>query len=303
MKAILKSNPNYGRDCRYGPKPSPASRRPYLLLCSWLVIAALGFGCVSRRSTPIRTPVPQPGKDLSAPSVTAPRPPQGAWNRLWGRYDFKNRGVKMDGSWNIAYNQYDFASPVSMMAQQGAWIWISVRPALGIEVVRLVLRPDSVWMISRPSKNYWSGTWNQLQKSLQLDLDYQWFEDALLHGHGSLIEGLQIAGIEFPKTGDDSLVFTKGADSSLTKVAVHWGKLPAKIHHLSMQSSRGNLSVDYLQSVEVASAALPAKMSLSLLAPGHKAFLQMHWKTPAVEAVSLPPIKIPADYRKLKLGF
>jgi hypothetical protein len=68
-------------------------------------------------------------------------------------------------------------------------------------------------------------------------------------------------------------------------------------------SSRGNLSVDYLQSVEVASAALPAKMSLSLQAPGHKAFLQMHWKIPAVEAVSLPPIKIPADYRKLKLGF
>jgi hypothetical protein len=158
-------------------------------------------------------------------------------------------------------------------------------------------------MISRPSKNYWSGTWNQLQKSLQLDLDYQWFEDALLHGHGSLIEGLQNARIEYPKPGADSLVFTKGADSSLSTVAVHWGKLPAKIHHLSMQSSRGNLSVDYLQSVDVASAALPTKMSLALQAPSHKAFLQMHWKTPAVEAVSLPPIKIPADYRKLKLGF
>ena len=43
----------------------------------------------------------------------------------------------MEGTWNIAYNQYDFASPVSMMVQQGEWIWVSVRPALHIEVIRL----------------------------------------------------------------------------------------------------------------------------------------------------------------------
>jgi len=301
MKAILISNPNCARDCQLGPKTGLHIRRPFLLVYTWWVIAFVGIGCVSRRSA--QPTAPQPKKDQVAPSVIVPSPPSGAWTRLWGRNDFKNQGVKMEGTWNIAYNQYDFASPVSMMVQQGEWIWVSVRPALGIEVIRLILKPDSVWMISRPSKNYWSGTWDQLQKSLQLDLDYRWFEDALLHGHGSLIEGLQRARIEYPKAGSDSLVFTKGVDSSLSTVSVRWGKFPAKIHHLSMQSRRGNLDVEYLQSIEVASVALPSKMSLALHAPGHKALLRMHWKTPALEAVALPPIKIPTDYRKLKLGF
>jgi hypothetical protein len=267
-----------------------------------LFVLVLAYGCQSRRPSVSRNHPINPRTTTPEVTTTPSQPQASAWGRLWGRYDFKNRDVKLEGTWNISYNQYDFASPVSMMVRQGSWIWVSVRPALGIEVVRLVLKPDSVWMLSRPSKNYWSGTWSQLQKALQLDLDYRWFEDAILHGHGSLIEGLVQARVDVPSNSSDSLNFKKGSDSTMASVTLKWGKFPYQIHHLSMQSQRGSLAVDYLQNTNLESASLPTKMSLALNAPGHRAVLVMNWKSTVVDALSLPALKIPSEYRKLKLG-
>ncbi|MFM9143277.1 MAG: DUF4292 domain-containing protein [Bacteroidota bacterium] len=284
------------------PKSAPVYRLYRSSLCLGLFLLALAYGCQSRRPSAPRNQTITPVLPQPETTTTTALPQASAWNRLWGRYDFKNKDVKLEGTWNISYNQYEFASPVSMMVRQGSWIWVSVRPALGIEVIRLVLKPDSVWMVSRPSKNYWSGTWGQLQKALQLDLDYRWFEDAILHGHGSLIEGLVQAQIALPNNTIDSLSFKKGRDSTLASVTLRWGKFPYQIHHLSMQSQRGNLAVDYLQNTSLESASLPTKMSLALNAPGHRAFLLMNWKAPVLDALSLPALKIPSDYRKLKLG-
>lgn len=88
----------------------------------------------------------------------------------------------------------------------------------------------------------------------------------------------------------------------MASVTLKWGKFPYQIHHLSMQSQRGSLAVDYLQNTNLESASLPTKMSLALNAPGHRAVLVMNWKSPVVDALSLPALKIPSEYRKLKLG-
>ncbi|MFM8978073.1 MAG: hypothetical protein ACKOJE_08500 [Bacteroidota bacterium] len=43
-------------------------------------------------------------------------------------------------------------------------------------------------------------------------------------------------------------------------------------------------------------------MTFALQIPRNQALLEMNWKEPKIQAVELPTIKIPEDYRKLKIN-
>jgi len=208
----------------------------------------------------------------------------------------------MDGSWNITYNQNSLASAVSMWVRPGSFVYISLRPALGIEMIRLVLRPDSVWMISRLNKNYWNGSWAELQAALGLALDYPWFEDALLHVHRTLIQTAVRQAVPPPAPGSPNRTTVPlGMGEQNAHMEFHWGQWPAKIHRLHIHGPKGQVLLQYLQTTELAGATLPVEMKFELEIPQHKAVLDMHWKEPRLKTVEFPSVKIPSEYRKIKL--
>ncbi|MFM8786122.1 MAG: DUF4292 domain-containing protein [Bacteroidota bacterium] len=132
--------------------------------------------------------LPESLKADEQPSRPSPTDLEKSWLKILGRKDYLRGDLKMEGNWNITYNETQIASPVIMLVRPQHFIYLSIRPALGIEMLRIILRPDSLWMISRLNKNYWSCTCAELEPSLGMSLDYRWFQDALLHGHRSLID-------------------------------------------------------------------------------------------------------------------
>ena len=60
--------------------------------------------------------------------------------------------------------------------------------------------------------------------------------------------------------------------------------------------------MDYLKIFETESTSLPIQMTFALQIPRNQALLEMQWKEPKLQAVELPTIKIPEDYRKLKIN-
>lgn len=58
-------------------------------------------------------------------------------------------------------------------------IWISLTPALGVEVARLLLEPDSVHLISKVPLNkfVYEGDYSQLQDALGVPFDYYSFQE------------------------------------------------------------------------------------------------------------------------------
>lgn len=59
-------------------------------------------------------------------------------------------------------------------------IWVSVSPAMGIEVFRLVCTTDSVLYIDKLKKEYFRGTYQKLNELSNSDLDYFALQDLLL---------------------------------------------------------------------------------------------------------------------------
>ena len=69
---------------------------------------------------------------------------------------------------------------VAMRMRKDSIIWMSVSPALGIEVARAVITKDSVKFINRLNSTYFSGDFNFISKLLHTDLDYEILQSLLI---------------------------------------------------------------------------------------------------------------------------
>lgn len=58
-------------------------------------------------------------------------------------------------------------------------IWISITPGLGIEAARLLMTPDSVFLINRLKSSYFKGKFTQLKQLLHIEVDYSTLEAIL----------------------------------------------------------------------------------------------------------------------------
>lgn len=90
-------------------------------------------------------------------------------------------GFKMNADVKANVTSEDFTINVRM-ARDSA-IWVSVTPALGVEVARILLGPDSVRVISKVPQNkfVYSGDYDQLQDFLGVPFDFYTFQ-ALFSG-------------------------------------------------------------------------------------------------------------------------
>lgn len=58
-------------------------------------------------------------------------------------------------------------------------IWMSISPALGIEVARVMLTPDSVMLTNKMDKTYFVGTYNYLSNKFGVELNFELIQSAL----------------------------------------------------------------------------------------------------------------------------
>ncbi|MCI5057722.1 MAG: DUF4292 domain-containing protein [Flavobacteriales bacterium] len=59
-------------------------------------------------------------------------------------------------------------------------IWVSITPLMGIEVARLLIRQDSVFMINRLNSTYFKGNFDFLSEKFKTQLDFNTIQDLLL---------------------------------------------------------------------------------------------------------------------------
>ncbi|MFM1875497.1 MAG: hypothetical protein RL266_1234 [Bacteroidota bacterium] len=58
-------------------------------------------------------------------------------------------------------------------------IWVSITPAMGIEVVRVVITPDSIKMVNRLDQKYFVESFSKTNELLQLEINYQVLQSVL----------------------------------------------------------------------------------------------------------------------------
>lgn len=64
--------------------------------------------------------------------------------------------------------------------QKDSVIWMTLSPALGIEIARLMITQDSIWFINRIDKNYFKGDYDFINSFFQTTVDFDILQALLL---------------------------------------------------------------------------------------------------------------------------
>ena len=96
------------------------------------------------------------------------------------KYAFDWLGMKVDASFGTADNSDSFKATIRM--RKDSAIWVSIVPALGIEMIRVMITPDSLKYLSKIPENkfYYTGGFDEIGRLIGIDFDFEMLQDLLV---------------------------------------------------------------------------------------------------------------------------
>lgn len=77
-------------------------------------------------------------------------------------------------------SEQNLSTPMHIKIKQDSAIWMSITPALGIEMMRILIRKDSVFMMNRLKKEYYAGSFDFIRQELGFNVNYKLVEKLLI---------------------------------------------------------------------------------------------------------------------------
>ncbi len=152
------------------------SNRTWLL--AWSLPILLTLGACKKELTP-DTPKPvAPAKRVRRPHVAGEREVR----NLTFNY------LQIRGKMQLDDGQQKLSSAILIRMKYDSIIWVSVVPALGIEVARVRITRDSVLLVNKLQKTYFRGDFPSLQAKYQVPIDFKMLQDALVANYVPLPE-------------------------------------------------------------------------------------------------------------------
>jgi hypothetical protein len=96
--------------------------------------------------------------------------------------DFQFDGLSMKISVDVKSEGESDSFKANIRIRKDSVIWISISPALGVEMVRVIITPDSVKYVSKVpyNKHYYLGDFTAVTDVAMMDLDFKMIQDILL---------------------------------------------------------------------------------------------------------------------------
>lgn len=115
---------------------------------------------------------------FTANKLKAEKPEELYQKTISNYIDYNTFSAKISTKLDLPEQKNSFSS--NLRIKKDSIIWISVTPALGIEILRVSLTQDSVMFLNRLNSTYFSGDYKYLQRTLNLNLNYSIIQSMLL---------------------------------------------------------------------------------------------------------------------------
>lgn len=246
------------------------------LLALLLLLVVLG-GCKSKRKSAKEAPA------ASAFENTALQ----RFEQLQ-RNDTRFEELSMQGSLQAELGGNSFSSAVSMKLQQNRQLWVSIKPMLGIEAFRALIRPDSIFLLDRINKQYVAKPFSYLQQMSGAPLTFAALQDVLLNNCGFL------AG-QKPQFGTEKQLIVRQQGMEYQLLASSGSN---KLDKLLLKREQQELEVSYLKMQPLEKFLVPEtlKMQISGSQPGT---IEVNFSKFAVENGQTYPFSIPGNYGRM----
>lgn len=196
--------------------------------------------------------------------------------------------LSAQGNLNADLNGQSLSAAFNLKLQKDKQLWLSVKPMLGIEAVRVLIRPDSVFVLDRLNKAYLAKPFSWLSSLSQAPLTFAALQDILINNVGFL------AGMKVEKGGEGTLLFMQqGINYRLRQ-----GNAPLKAASLEVQQEQQQLKVEYLKWQELEKQWLPAQLKMAIKGK-QSGGIELNFSKFAVENGQTYPFSIPGSYSQM----
>ena len=132
------------------------------------------------------------------------------------------------------------SSGITVRMRKDSIIWISVVPALGIEAARVVITKDSVQMLNRLKREYFSGDYSVIKNKYKVDLNYNLLQNIILGNYMPAPDGnekiMTESSLQHSRQEQANLLidqFLDGTNAKLKKITI------------KDQDTKSSIAVDY----------------------------------------------------------
>lgn len=96
------------------------------------------------------------------------------------QFDYEWLGMKVSADFKNGEDEQSFKATIRV--RKDSAVWISITPALGIEVIRLLITEDSLKLLSKIPDNhyYFIGNLDQLSSKIGIDLEFEMLQNLLI---------------------------------------------------------------------------------------------------------------------------
>jgi hypothetical protein len=190
-------------------------------------------------------------------------------------------------------------------------IWISLSPALGIEVARLMVGYDSIRFLNRLDKTYFEGDYELITGFLGTSIDFNMVQALILGNDFSYYENntfrasIDSDAYKLSTTGRKKLrKYLKQSETPDILVQSLWlnpeNYRITKIHLKEFGDENKRLHIEYLKHNFIEGIFVPVQMRLEVHQQNQRIEIMIDLNSVEINKLQAFPFKVPERYQKLK---
>jgi len=194
--------------------------------------------------------------------------------------------------------------------QRDSVIWISLSPALGIEVARLMITSDSIKFVNRLNKSYFVGDYNFISEIFQTTIDFDILQSLIigndLHSYENNTFRATVDAFEYKLQSTHRLKsrkYLKKEDTPNILVQSIWlNPDNFKITRMNLKEfgeENKRLQTEYSSFKPIGNQLFPTVLKIDLQS-NKKLAIQIDFSKVELDSEQVFPFKIPGNYDKMK---
>ncbi len=208
--------------------------------------------------------------------------------------------ISVDSDINNQINSFS----ANLRIKKDSAIWISISPALGIEVARVLITPDSLKFINRINGTYFKGDFKYLNELLQIEVNFKMIQAILL---GNVYLHYSIEQYIRDRENTELVLSTlkkrrirRDIDLEIPQILtqeIWFSSIQNKIVRMEMQDYRPvrKFTVNYLQFEKVDDLSMPNKLIITAQADKHVK-IDLEYSRMTINKELNLPFNIPENY-------
>lgn len=275
--SFLSASGVNGQDAQKNAHSRDASAGVGRFLLLFLVISTL-FGCKNYHL--ITTPTGQPNLSVTQllDSIGADR-----------GYELLSSKIAV----SYASEKQSQSFGVRVRLKKDSIIWLSITPALGIEIVRLTVTPDTIKLLNRLEKKYFVDSYDNAKEILKVDIDFSVLQAVLTGEFVPLYNDSDYSALNLPG------MYAIEADST-AGIVQHRSEIDPAIWQLTRSllynpARDEHILAEYDNFQKLQHIVFPASMHFRILGQDNLA-VDLTWSKLEEKNVLRFPFNIPAKY-------